>query len=48
MRGKVHISVNCPITTFLKENRHSALSEHLKQKDAQSKFSEGGGVVQRN
>ena len=24
------------------------LSEHLKQKDAQSKFSEGGGVVQRN
>ena len=24
------------------------LCEHLKQKDAQSKFSEGGGVVQRN
>ena len=48
MRGKVHISANCPITTFLKETRHSALSEHLKQKDAQSKFSGGGGVVQRN
>ena len=25
MRGKVHILVNCPITTFLKEKQHSAM-----------------------
>ena len=25
MRGKVHILVNCPIDTFLKEKQHSAL-----------------------
>ena len=25
MRGEVHILVNCPITTFLKEKQHSAL-----------------------
>ena len=24
MRGEVHILVNCPITTFLKEKQHSA------------------------
>ena len=24
MRGEVHILVNCPITTFLKEKHHSA------------------------
>ena len=26
MRGEVHILVNCPITTFLKEKQHSALA----------------------
>ena len=26
MIGKVHILVNCPIDTFLKEKQHSALS----------------------
>ena len=25
MRGEVHILVNCPITTFLKEKQHSAV-----------------------
>ena len=26
MRGEVHILVNCPIDTFLKEKQHIALS----------------------
>ena len=25
MRGEVHILVNCPITTFLREKQHSSL-----------------------
>ena len=29
MRGEVHILVNCPITTFLKEKQHSALVQRL-------------------
>ena len=29
MRGEVHILVNCPITTFLKEKQLSALIDSL-------------------
>ena len=29
MRGEVHILVNCPITTFLKEKQHSAMADLL-------------------
>ena len=31
MRGEVHILVNCPINTFLREKQHSALSDKLSQ-----------------
>ena len=29
MRGEVHILVNCPIDTFLKEKQHSAMLAKL-------------------
>ena len=29
MRGEVHILVNCPIDTFLKEKQHSAMDQKL-------------------
>ena len=37
MRGEVHILVNCPIDTFLKEKQHSAMVQPLEYIPATSR-----------